>query len=60
MMGTMPLFRPKTGMKMKLWSLKYAPNTAAAVVVKGMTMRLMPKTITEPTHSMMMEGRPIS
>ena len=22
MMGTMPLFRPKTGMKMKLWSLK--------------------------------------
>ena len=56
----MPLFRPKTGMKMKLWSLKYAPNTAAAVVVKGMTMRLMPKTITEPTHCMMMEGRPIS
>ena len=36
------------------------PTAAAAVVVKGMTMRLMPKTITEPTHCMMMEGRPIS
>ena len=27
----MPLFSPNTGIKMKLWSLKYTPNTAAAV-----------------------------
>ena len=42
-MGTMPLFRPNTGMKMKLWSLKYAPNTAVAVVVKEMRIAVDPK-----------------
>ena len=46
-------------MKMKLWSLKYAPNTAVAVVVKEMRMRLTPKTITEPMHCITMEGRPM-
>ncbi len=55
-MGTMPLFRPNTGMKMKLWSLKYAPNTAVAVVVKEMRIRLTPNTITDPMHCITMEG----
>ena len=59
MMGTMPLFRPNTGMKMKLWSLKYAPNTAVAVVVKEMRIRLTPNTITDPMHCITMEGRPM-
>ena len=32
-MGTMPLFRPKMGMKTKDCSLKYTPKTAVAVAV---------------------------
>ena len=54
----MPLFRPNTGMKMKLWSLKYAPNTAVAASVKEMRIWLRPKTITEPMDCMMIEGKP--
>ncbi len=57
-MGTMPLLMPKMGMKMKLWSLKYAPKTAAAVDVNAIRMRLKPKTMTEPMADMMMDGRP--
>ena len=53
------MFRPNTGMKMKLWSLKYAPNTAVAVVVKEMRIRLTPNTITDPMHCITMEGRPM-
>ncbi len=57
-MGTMPLFRPNTGMKMKLCSLKYAPNTAVAVLVKEKRILFMPNTITEPMDCMTMEGKP--
>ena len=57
-MGTRPLFRPNTGIKMKLWSLKYTPSTAVAVVVKPMRIWFMPKVITEPMADMMMEGTP--
>ena len=57
-MGTMPLLMPKMGMKMKLWSLKYAPKTAAAVDVNAMRIRLRPKTMNEPIEAMMMDGRP--
>ena len=34
-MGTMPLFSPKMGINTKLCSLKYTPNTVAAVEVKA-------------------------
>ena len=57
-MGTMPLFRPNTGMKKKDWSLKYTPNTAVAVSVKEMRIWFIPNTITEPMDCMTMEGRP--
>ena len=57
-MGIMPLFRPKMGMKIKLWSLKYTPNTATAVSEKAMRILFMPKVITEPMDCMMMEGTP--
>ena len=57
-MGTMPLFRPNMGMNTKLWSLKYTPRTAVAVVVKPMRILFRPKVITEPMEAMMMEGMP--
>ena len=57
-MGTMPLFRPNTGMKMKDCSLKYTPNTAVAVAVKAMRIWFMPNTITEPMDCMAMDGTP--
>ena len=57
-MGTMPLFRPNTGIKTKDWSLKYTPKTAVAVVVKEMRILFMPNTITDPMDCMMMEGMP--
>ena len=57
-MGTNPLFRPNTGMKIKLWSLKYTPNTAVAVVVKPIRIWFMPKVITELMAAIMMEGTP--
>ena len=58
MIGTIALFRPKMGMKMKLWSLKNAPNTAVAASVKEMRILFMPNTITEPMDCMMMDGTP--
>ena len=57
-MGTMPLFRPKTGMKMKDCSLKYTPKTAVAVGVKAIRILFIPNTITEPMDDIMMEGTP--
>ena len=54
----MALLRPKTGMKTKLWSLKYAPNTAVAVVEKAMRIWLMPKVITELMDCITMDGSP--
>ena len=58
MMGTMPLFMPKTGIKTKDWSLKYTPKTAAAVEEKAMRILFMPKVITEEMEAMMMDGTP--
>ena len=58
MIGTMPLFMPKTGIKTKDWSLKYTPKTAAAVEEKAMRILFMPKVITELMDCMMMEGIP--
>ena len=46
-------------MKMKLCSLKYTPNTAAAVEEKPSRMVFMPTVMTEPTDCMMMDGTPI-
>ena len=57
-MGTIALLRPKHGMKMKLWSLKYAPNTAVAASVNEMRMRFMPNIITEPMDWTMIDGTP--
>ena len=39
-------FRPKQGMKMKLCSLKYAPNTAVAASVNEMRILFMTNIIT--------------
>lgn len=52
------MFNPKTGMKMKDWSLKYTPKTAVAVWVKAIRIWFIPKTITEPMDCMTMEGMP--
>ena len=57
-MGTMPLFKPNTGMKIKLCSLKYTPNTAVAVEVKAIRILFIPKVITEPMAAIHMEGTP--
>ena len=57
-MGTMPLFRPNTGINTKLWSLKYAPNTAVAVFVKPKRILFMPKVMMELMDCMTMEGNP--
>ena len=57
-MGTMPLFRPNTGMNTKLCSLKYAPKTAVAVGVNTKRILFIPKVITEPMDCITMEGRP--
>ena len=57
-MGTIPLFMPKMGIKTKLCSLKYAPRTAVAVVVKAIRILFRQKVITEPMEAMAMEGRP--
>ena len=57
-MGTMALVSPKTGMKIKLCSLKYAPNTATAVEVKPTRIWFMVKFMTEPMATMTMEGIP--
>ena len=57
-MGTVPLFKPNTGMNTKLWSLKYTPNTAVAVEVKAMRILFMPKVMTLPMEAMMMDGMP--
>ena len=57
-MGTIALFSPKQGMKMKLCSLKYAPNTAVAASEKEMRILFMPNTITEPMDCMMIDGMP--
>ena len=47
-------------MKMKLCSLKYTPNTAAAVEVKPIKILFMPKVIIEPMDAMQMEGIPMA
>ena len=60
MIGIIPLFSPKTGMKMKLWSLKYTPNTAAAVEEKIRRILFIPKVMTEPMACMIMDGIPTS
>ena len=57
-MGTIPLFRPNTGMKTKLCSLKYTPNTAVAVEVKPIKILFIPKVMIEPTDAIMIEGNP--
>ena len=59
MMGTMPLFSPNTGMKMKLWSLKYAPYTAVATVENVSNIWFIPNTSSEPTHCIRIDGKPI-
>ena len=57
-MGIIPLLRPNTGMKIKLWSLKYTPNTAAAVEENIRRILFMPNVMTEPMDCMMMDGIP--
>ena len=57
-MGTSAFVTPNTGMKMKLWSLKYTPNTATAVSVKRIRIWFMPNVITLLMLCMMMDGRP--
>ena len=45
-------------MKIKLWSLKYTPNTAAAVEENIRRILFMPNVMTEPMDCMMMDGIP--
>ena len=47
-----------TGMKMKLCSLKYTPNTAVAVEVKPIRILFIPNVITEPTDAIIIDGKP--
>ena len=42
MIGTVPLFSPNIGIKMKLCSLKYTPKTAAAVDENDISIRFIP------------------
>lgn len=60
MMGIIPLFSPNIGMKIKLCSLKYTPNTAAAVEENIRRILFIPNVMTEPIACMMMEGTPTS
>ena len=56
--GTIPLFKPKTGIKKKLCNLKYTPNTAAAVEENPIKIRFIPYVITEPIDPIIIEGTP--
>jgi len=58
MIGTMPLFSPKTGMKKKLCSLKYTPNTAAAVEENTSRILFIPNVMTDPIDIIRMDGTP--
>ena len=62
-MGITPLFRPNTGMNTKLFSLKYTPNTVAAVslpVVYVMRMMFISQVMMEPIAIMMTDGKPMA
>ena len=57
-MGIRPLFRPKTGIKIKLCSLKYTPSTETAVSENLIRIRFIPKVMTEVMDCMTIEGTP--
>ena len=56
----MPLDRPKTGIKMKDWSLKYTASTLRAALLSAKPDRIpfMPMFITEPMDAMTVLGKP--
>ena len=60
MIGVIPLLSPNTGMKKKLCSLKYTPNTAVAVDENVIRIRFMEYVITEPIDCMIIDGIPIA
>ena len=52
------MFRPNTGMKIKLCSLKYTPNTAAAVEENISRILFIPNVVIDPIDCMMIDGTP--
>ena len=53
-----PLFIPNIGMNTKLWSLKYIPNAAAAVLENCRRILFIPKFITEEMDCITIDGSP--
>ena len=57
-MGTMPLVRPNTGMKMKLCSLKYTPSTFIAAWEKDIISAFIAPLSTEEMAWATVAGKP--